>query len=130
MIEQSVKELAQGPNFAVFTTILPDGHPMSHPMWIDCDDEFIMINTEVHRQKFKNVTRDPRVTVTIPDPSNPYRYAEVRGRVTETVTGPEARAHIDKLSEKYTGGPYNPQMIQTERAILKILPDRQRTFPY
>jgi hypothetical protein len=44
------------------------------------------------------------------------------------VTGDEARRHIDKLSEKYRGEPYNEKMIQTERVILKIAPERQRSY--
>lgn len=129
MIDENVKELARRANFASLTTILPGGQPMTHPMWVDCDDEHVLLNTEVHRRKFKNIKADPRVTVMIQDGSNPYRYVEVRGRVVETVTGPEARAHIDKLSEKYTGGPYNEQMIGSERVILKVRPQRQRTGP-
>lgn len=46
---------------------------------------------------------DPRVTVTILDRTNPYRFAEVRGQVVETVGGEEARRHIDELSHKYNG---------------------------
>ena len=34
---------------------------------------------------------------------NPYGYAEVRGNVTGEVRGPEARAHIDALSQRYSG---------------------------
>ena len=67
-----------------------------------------MVNTEIHRQKFKNVERDPRVTLSIRDEENPYRYAEVRGRATEIVRGQGARDHIDQLSQKYHGQPYNP----------------------
>lgn len=125
MLEPTVKELASGPNFAVFTTLLADGHPMSHVMWVDCDDDHVLINTEIHRTKFHNVERDPRVTVTIIDRDNAYRFAEVRGRVVETVRGPEARASIDQLSQKYFGRPYGDQNIQTERVLLKIAPDRQ-----
>ena len=40
--------------------------------------------------------------------------------------GPEARAHIDALSRKYTGADYATQ-IQSERVILKIAPDVQRS---
>lgn len=125
MLEPTVKELASGPNFAVFTTLLSDGHPMSHVMWVDCDDDHILINTEVHRSKFRNVERDPRVTVTIVDRENPYRFAEVRGKVAETIRGPEARASIDALSQKYFNRPYGDDNIQTERVLLKIVPDRQ-----
>ena len=98
---------------------------MSHVMWVDCDDEHVVINTETHRQKVRNVRRDPRVTVTIWDAADPYQYAEVRGEVVETVAGPEARAHIDELSMKYNGHEYRNQ-IQSERRLLKIKPLRQR----
>ena len=124
MIDPTVKELAQGKNFGTLSTLLPNGWPMTHVMWVDADDEHLLINTEVHRQKFKNVERDPRVTVTIWTGDNAYHFAEVRGTVVHTVRGPEARAHIDALSEKYMGRPY-ATAIQSERVILKIAPARQ-----
>jgi PPOX class probable F420-dependent enzyme len=98
---------------------------MTHVMWVDCDDEHVLINTEVHRQKARNLRRDPRVTVTIWDADDPYRYAEVRGEVVETVTGPEARAHIDALSMKYHGHEYRNR-IQSERLLVRIKPLRQQ----
>lgn len=124
MLDSTVKELAKGKNFAALATLLPSGQPQTQIMWVDADDDHVLINTEVHRQKFKNLERDPRATVTIFDAANPYHYAEVRGRVVEVVRGDEARAHIEALSEKYTGGPYATP-IQSERVLLKIAPDRQ-----
>ena len=124
-VEQGVKALARGPNYAAFTTLTASGQPMTHVMWVDCDDEHMLINTEIHRAKFKNIKNDPRVAVTIIDRDDPYHYAEVRGVVTETVGGDAARRHIDQLSEKYEGRPY-ANRIQSERVILKIKPERQR----
>lgn len=126
MIDASVKELARGANFAALTTLLADGTPMTHMMWVDSDEEHLLVNTEVHRAKFANVERDPRVTVAIVDAANPYHYAEVRGRVVGTVRGDEARQHIDTLSMKYLGTPYDPAMVTTERVIIRIAPERQR----
>ncbi len=124
MLDPSVKELASGKNFAAFTTLLPDGRPQTHIMWVDATDDQVLVNTEVERQKYRNVQRDPRVTVTIFDRDNPYHYAEVRGRVTGTVVGDEARQHLESLSQRYNGAPYaNP--IASERVILRITPDRQ-----
>ncbi len=125
MIYPDVKALAQAKNFAAFTTLLPGGQPMTHVMWVDADDEHILINSELGRQKVTNVTKDPRVTVTVIDSANPYRYAEVRGVVVEQVTGPKAWAHIDELSQKYHAKPYDPNAIKTERVILVIDPRRQ-----
>jgi PPOX class probable F420-dependent enzyme len=123
-LHQKVVELARGKNFAALTTLLPDGHPQTQVMWVDADDDHLLINTEVHRQKFKNVERDPRVTLTIWDKEDPYHFVEVRGEVVGRSKGPEAREHIDKLSHKYRGRPYTTK-IRSERVILRIAPFRQ-----
>ena len=109
----------------MLSVLLRSGAAMSHVMWVDADDDHVLINTEVHRAKFKAVERDPRVTVTIWRRGDPYSYAEVRGRVVETVRGPEAREHIDALSRKYRGLNYDPSRIASERVILRIAPDVQ-----
>jgi len=124
-LDPAVIDLAHRANFAVLTTHLRSGHAMTHVMWVDADDDHVLINTEVHRAKFRAVQRDPRVTVSIWERDDPYTYAEVRGRVVEHVHGQEARDHIDFLSEKYRGRPYDPARITSERVILRIAPDVQ-----
>ena len=123
-LHSKVVELARGKNFAALSTLLPGGHPQTQVMWVDADDEYLLINTEVHRQKFKNVERDPRVTITIWEREDPYRFVEVRGEVVGKVRGPTARDHIDKLSHKYHGRPYGTK-VRSERIILRIAPLRQ-----
>jgi PPOX class probable F420-dependent enzyme len=125
MLEPAIKELAQGKNFAVITVHLPSGAAATQVMWVDADDDYILMNTEVHRAKFKALEADPRVTVTVWDNEDPYHYAEVRGRVASTETGPEARAMIDRLAQKYQGHEYRAQ-VESERVILRIAPERQR----
>ncbi len=126
MLHDATKALARGKSFAALTTLFEDGSPQTNLMWVDADDDHVLINTEVHRQKYRNLTRDPRVTVAIFDPVNPYHYVEVRGRVVGEVRGEQARAHIDQLSTKYTGGPY-AMPITSERVIVKIAPERERS---
>ena len=124
-LNPSVLELARGQNFAALTTLLPSGHPQIQVMWVDASKQHLLINTEVHRQKFRNVERDPRVTIMIWDKEDPYRFVEVRGEVVEKVKGPEARKHIDELSHKYRGTPYPQTRIRSERVMLRIAPLRQ-----
>jgi PPOX class probable F420-dependent enzyme len=128
VIHERVKALAETRNFGTITTLMKDGSPITHVMWVDADDDHILINTETHRLKYKNLERDPRVSVTIWDHDDPYHYVEVRGRVVDRVTGPQARQHIDELSQRYDGKLYDPQKISSERVILKIEPDRQRVY--
>lgn len=117
--------MASKVNFGSMATVLPDGNLQNHLIWVGTDGERLVVNTETHRQKFKNVQQDQRVTLTIRAEDNPYRYAEVRGRVVETVTGQEARDHIDELAQKYIGQPYPPEDIKSERVMLWIVPERQ-----
>ena len=123
MLDPEVKALAQGKNFAVITVHLPSGAAATQVMWVDADDDHLLMNTEVHRAKFKAIAADPRVTVTIWQADDPYHYVEVRGRVASTETGPAAREQIDRLSQKYTGHDYGAP-IQSERVILRIAPER------
>jgi PPOX class probable F420-dependent enzyme len=118
-------ELARGANYGSITTMLPSGRLQTQVIWVHTDGQRLVVNTEVHRQKFKNVEQDPRVTLTIRDEQDPYRYAEVRGRVVETVGGQRAHDNIDELSQKYQGQDYDPDSIKSERVMLWIVPERQ-----
>jgi PPOX class probable F420-dependent enzyme len=122
-LDADLKAFATARNFAALTTLAADGQPSTHMMWIDADDDHLIVNTEVHRQKFKNMSADPRVAVTVIDAESPYRYIEARGRVTEIVRGDEARRHIDEASRRYTGAEYAPEIV-SERVICKITVDR------
>lgn len=125
MIEPAVKDLSTAKKFATLSFHLPSGDIASHVMWVDADDEHMLINTERHRIKYRSMTSDGPVTVTVWDLANPYRYVEVRGVVDGEIGGDEARAHIDELSQRYLGHDYSAT-IQSERVILKIRPERQR----
>lgn len=119
-MDKELRELAAGPNFAALTTLLPDGHPATQPMWVDVDGDHLLLNTEVHRRKFDSIQRDPRVTVMVWERDNPYRYQEFRGRVVEIVRGQAARDHIDQLAQQYFGRDYDPDQISSERVILRV----------
>jgi PPOX class probable F420-dependent enzyme len=125
MLDPAIRDLAsQGANFGTLCVHLPNGQIASHVMWVDADDDHVLINTEVHRAKYRAVEQNPNVTVTVWNQANAYQYGEVRGTVVGEVRGPAARAHIDALAVRYTGAPYSGQ-IESERVILKVAPDRQ-----
>jgi PPOX class probable F420-dependent enzyme len=100
-IPDKYKDLLSGKKaFAALATLMPDGTPQVTPVWFDYDGQNLLFNSARGRQKDKNVRRDSRVTLTILDPENPYRYIEVRGRVTD-ITQEGADDHINKLAKKY-----------------------------
>jgi PPOX class probable F420-dependent enzyme len=109
--------------FANLATVMPDGSPQVTPVWIDYDGKYVLFNSAKGRMKDKNIRRDPRVSLSIQDPENPYRYLEIRGRVVE-ITQDGADDHINKLSQKYLGKPVYPGRQPGEvRVLYKIEPE-------
>jgi PPOX class probable F420-dependent enzyme len=123
MIEPAVRRLATGKNFGTLSVHLPNGQIATNVMWVDATDDYMLINTEIHRQKFKSIEGDPRVAVCIWQRDDPYQYMELRGRVVEIVRGEPARQHIDELAMRYFGRPYDETIITSERVILRIRPE-------
>ena len=119
--------LAKGKNLATVVTLMPDGQPQALLTWIDTDGEHLLVNTEPTRQRARNVTRDPRMTVLIHSGDDPWDWSEVRGRVVDTVDGQPARDHIDELSRKYMGTEYRNPIGPRGRIILKVAPDKINT---
>jgi PPOX class probable F420-dependent enzyme len=126
-LDDYTAQLAKGTNLATVVTLMPDGQPQALLTWVDHDGEHILVNTEPVRQRARNVRRDPRITVLIHSSENAWDWAEVRGRVVETVGGDQARAHIDELSRRYTGEDYGRPVGPDGRIILVIEPEKINT---
>jgi PPOX class probable F420-dependent enzyme len=126
-LDADVVRLAKGKNLATVVTLMPSGQPQALLTWVDTDGEHILVNTEPQRQKARNIRRDPRITVLIHSADDPWDWAEVRGHVVETVTGEQARQHIDELSRKYVGSDYRNPIGPQGRIILKIAADKVNT---
>jgi PPOX class probable F420-dependent enzyme len=124
-IPDKYKDLLTGKKaFASLGTVMPDGQPQVTPVWFDWDGKNLMFNSARGRQKDLNVRRDPRVTMTIIDPDNPYRYVEVRGRVTD-ITQEGAADHIDKMAKKYLGKDKYPFSQPGEvRVLYTVKPEK------
>ncbi|MEV1173175.1 PPOX class F420-dependent oxidoreductase [Nonomuraea sp. NPDC049784] len=120
-LSEDVRKLLDAPNYATVTSINPDGGPQSTVVWVRTDGDDVLFSTVKGRRKPRNFERDARASLLVIDPDNPYRYVEVRGRVTMT-PDPEG-ALIQELSQKYRGMPWEDKP-DTERLIVRISPDR------
>jgi PPOX class probable F420-dependent enzyme len=122
-IPESHLDLFKKKAFAHLATLMADGKPQTTPVWVDYDGKHVVINTAEGRQKDKNMQRDGRVALSISDPDNPYRYLEVRGRVSER-THQNADQHIDAMAKKYLGQDKYPYRRPGEvRVIYKVTPE-------
>ncbi|NUP17696.1 MAG: PPOX class F420-dependent oxidoreductase [Nonomuraea sp.] len=120
-LPREARELLDAPNYATVTSINPDGGPQSTVVWVRTDGDDVLFSTVKGRRKPRNFERDPRTSLLVIDPANPYRYVEVRGRVT-VEDDPEG-ALIDELSFKYRDQPWEDKP-GTERLIIRIHPEK------
>jgi PPOX class probable F420-dependent enzyme len=103
--------------FAHLATLMNDGTPQVTPVWLDFTDGVIRVNTARGRVKDRNLKVGAPVALSIADPDNPYRYVQVRGKVTkETEQG--ADAHIDSLAKKYMGVDSYPYRNAAEKRVI------------
>jgi PPOX class probable F420-dependent enzyme len=110
--------------FAFLGTLKADGTAQVTPIWFNTSGDFILINSAEGRLKDKNMRARPNVTLCISDPTNPYRYLQISGRVVE-ITEKGAAAHIDALAGKYTGNPkYQNHQPGISRVTYKIQPEK------
>ena len=123
-IPEKYRDLFNKRAFASLGTIMPNGEVQVTPVWVDIDNGNLLFNSARGRVKDKNIRRDPRVTLTLIDPDNPYRYVEVRGRVVD-ITEKGADQHINKLAKKYLGVDKYPYAQPGEvRVLYRVKPEK------
>jgi PPOX class probable F420-dependent enzyme len=121
-------ELLQGRNYAQLVTLNPDGTPQVTVLWVDADEDDVLVNTAEGRTKDRNLRRDPRTAVSVVQDGDWYRWISITGTVVDRVTGPEADSHIDRLSRRYDDEPWRPTAGQV-RVLYRIRPDRVIRYP-
>ena len=127
-IPDSHRDLLTDPVHGVLSTMMPDGQPQSSIVWTDYDGTYVLINTTLERQKGRNMSSNPKVSLLVVDPKDSSRWIEIRGNVVE-ISRDGAEVHADKLAQLYTGkqrfyGDIYPvdQKQKETRVIVKIEP--------
>jgi len=127
-LTEPIARLFQGKNFAFVSTLMKDGSPQITPTWVDIEknNEYsILVNTAEGRIKHKNLSRDPRLAISVINGGNPYEMVTIQGKVIEQITRDAADEHIDKLAKKYLDlDKYPGRSPGEKRVILKIKPEK------
>jgi PPOX class probable F420-dependent enzyme len=126
-LADDVRALFEGANFAHVATLLPDGSPHSVPVWVCLEDGRIGFFTQEGSRKARNLAHDSRVAISIADHDNPYRMAQVRGRVVDRWEGERALEAMDRMSRRYTGNDFPLRrgvlfLVEPERVFHMSLP--------
>jgi PPOX class probable F420-dependent enzyme len=126
-LPEMARELLARANFAHVATVLPSGAPHSVAVWIALEGDRVAFFTQPSSRKARNLEADPRVAISIVDHEQPYKTAQIRGRVVETVGGEEALAIMDRMSVRYTGKPFPYRqgialLVEPEKVSVRELP--------
>jgi PPOX class probable F420-dependent enzyme len=124
-LSEEIKALVCGANFAHLATLMRDGSPQVDSVWVDLEGDTILVCTGAGSLKAKNTKRDARVGLSVIATDNPYKEAQIRGRVVEQRPDPDFTV-IDRVSRKYTGSPFPWRDKPAERLVLVIAIERAR----
>jgi PPOX class probable F420-dependent enzyme len=117
------KFIDENPYVGIATTLRDDGSPHSTVVWVDVQNGSIGFNTARGRAKARHLERDPRASILIVDPQDPYKWVAVSGKAELTENG--ADAQIDKLAKKYLGQDEYPWRNPAEtRVSVNIRPEK------
>jgi PPOX class probable F420-dependent enzyme len=125
-LNDSTREVLDGPHLAVVATSNADGRPQSSVIFVKRDGDTVVFSTIKGRLKTRNMARDPRVSLLVADKENP-RYVEIRGTV-EITEDPEKRL-LFEMYDRYMGGMTPPPEPNAERLIVRIRPEKVYQFP-
>ncbi|MER6301679.1 PPOX class F420-dependent oxidoreductase [Kitasatospora sp. NPDC001539] len=119
LLNDSVRALLDAPVPAVLATVNPDGGPQTSVVWVGRDGDDLLVSTAAGRRKERNLRRDPRASLTVFDPADPLRYAEIRGLAT--VTEDTGRSLAVALAEQYEGPGAGKEYLDLPAEVLRLV---------
>ena len=105
-LTKAQREFLENPFVGSVTDLRPDGSPHTTVVWVDVDGDSVSFNTAHGRAKPRYIANDGRVSLTVVDPGDPYRWLSLSGRATLVDDG--ADEQIDRLAKKYIGADTYP----------------------
>ena len=86
--------------FAVLATINASGVPQQTVMWYELRGDMIVMNTTTTRVKGRNLARDNRISICVPDG---YRFVTVTGEARLDADHATSQEDIHRLAIRYNG---------------------------
>jgi PPOX class probable F420-dependent enzyme len=117
MIADHLRHLLERPLFAALGTIRPDDTVQVNPMWFEFDGEHVRFTHTTYRGKFRNLQRNPSMSLMMFDPDDPQVYLELRGKLVDTIEDPTGAFYV-RLGQRYGNPDQQPPPDKADRVIL------------
>jgi len=121
-LSASAREVIDAPEFVTMATIDEHGRPRLSVVWAKTDGNHILVSTTTERRKYRDLLRDPRVSLLCFPKDQPYTYVSIQG--TATLVNEGGSELIQELSERYTGSPFPSDRPDVVRAVIRIDPSK------
>jgi PPOX class probable F420-dependent enzyme len=95
-------------------------------IWVARDGDALVFTTHDGRRKARNLRHDPRVSMTVFNPDDPYRTVDIRGTV-ELIDDPDRSLSIT-LTRRYLGEDPPADPPGTRRLIGRLTPQHVSGF--
>lgn len=123
--DAKAKSFLAGKHFAKLATLMKDGRPQLTPIWYMYEGGKLIINTTTDRVKYRNIERDPRVSLLIDEG---YPHLSVFGRA-RIATERDPNKDIESLAIRYDGEKEGRKAARErywkqQRISLEIIPER------
>jgi PPOX class probable F420-dependent enzyme len=116
-IPPALAPLLERPLFGSLGTIRPDDTVQVNPMWFEYDGEHIRFTHTNKRGKFRNLQRNPSMSLLLINDEDPLSYLELRGRLVQVIEDPEGEFYV-RLGRRYGNAEQQPPPDKADRVIL------------
>ena len=129
-IPEDYLDILRSTALAHVATIGPKGAPQVSPIWFSWDGTHMLFALNKIRQKYCNIQREPRIAISIVDPTNPYRSLEIRGTAIR-IDQDLGYRYLNLMSQKYLGRAATPEEAGSEddRVVIFVEPNQVLLFP-
>jgi PPOX class probable F420-dependent enzyme len=111
--------LLEDANYGHLGTVRPDDTVQVNPMWFLFDGEHLRFTHTTKRAKFRNLQHNPSMSLSVIDPTNPFKYLEVRGKLVAVEPDPQGDFYV-VLGKRYGNPGQTPPPDSADRVILMM----------
>jgi PPOX class probable F420-dependent enzyme len=122
MIPESHLDLMAAPLTAIFASVDADGAPQSSAIWYMWEDGRLWFSTKRWAKKYRNLADRPLVSFIVVDPTDEFRYVEIRGRAT--VAEDPGCVGRDRVRAKHGIDASAPDQFTADRVLVVVEPVR------
>lgn len=122
----NIRRYLDAPRVATISTIDADGAPHQAVVWYTLEGDDLLINSRRGRHWPRNLERDPRISIVVPDTAGGDHWVGIKGSASFLRDGEPAVADIQAMARRYGGQPRG--FVGQDRVTFRVL--IESTFEY